>query len=114
MKYVARTGHIVTRTGCIDHVDSIEQNARDAIVNLAKAHGLYFECWSGHFGRYFLAHKNTSGKEPDIYATIFESHNDLVGDDAEVFRFNIPKDGTRWQDLLAAVKAHLPTNVKSN
>lgn len=90
-----------------------ESLARNAIVKLAAENNLYFVCWSGHFGRYLVALKNTGDKDAEIYSAIYESYYDLVGNDVEVFRFDIPMDNMRWQDLLTAAKAYLPTSVQS-
>ena len=89
----------------------LEHDARDAIVSLAIANGLYFFVWNGHFGRYFVALKNNSGLAYNIYSVIYASYYDLVGDnDEEVFRFEIP-DMFTWCELLLVVKAHLPRKV---
>lgn len=89
-------------------LDTVEQQARDAIVGIAKKNKWYFVVHNGHFARRFCALQNNSGKDPQIYGALYESYYDFIGkDDKEVFHFTIP-DQFFWKDLLAMVKAYVP------
>ena len=86
---------------------TIEDQARSAIVDIAVKNGLYFVVWSGHFGKYFHALKNNSGKTPEIYGAMYESYYDLVGDnDNIVFKFKM-QSKICWRNLLHAIKANM-------
>lgn len=87
--------------------DKLEDAARAAIVEIAAQNNLYFVFWSGHFSRYFVALENKSKKNPDIYTAIYDQYYDVIGNDKEVFRFNIPQK-TTWQEVLPFVKANVP------
>lgn len=77
-----------------------EEEIRQRIVDIAKARNIYFVVWYGHFGDYFLAVENNSGKTPNVYSAMCESIDDLVSvDDKELFRFKID-DIRTWAEIM--------------
>ena len=84
-----------------------EEKIRQRIVDIAKARNIYFVVWYGHFGDYFLAVENNSGKTPNVYSALYESINDLVSvDDKELFRFKI--DGPKsWAEIMVQLDLYL-------
>ena len=75
--------------------DLIDERARYEIIKLAKKYNIYIVIWDGHFERYIVALHNDSGnRRPEIYHAIYESFYDVVGNDKEVFRLNIPQTTT--------------------
>lgn len=87
---------------------SIEDLARKDVIDIAKKHNVYFVLWDGHFGRHFVYLENTGRLAPNVYSAMYESYNDVVLTDKEVFRINVPNE-LSWSDILTIVKANLKT-----
>ena len=74
-------------------------NARDAIISLGNANGLYFIVWTGHFGQYFVAFENQRKIQTEIYLAIYESIYDIAMNDIVKFKFQI-SDCDTWESIL--------------
>jgi len=86
-----------------------EEKIRQQLVKIAADNDMYFVIWGGHFGNYFVGLRNTSEKQPEIYAAMYEMFYDVVGGDAIRFKTRIDIKGSRipWQKMLGIARAEI-------
>jgi len=90
-----------------------EDCARAELVKLAADNDMYFVVWWGHFGNYFVGVRNERGRKPEIYEAMYESFDDLTGDDEIMFRFPFKVKDSSSETWIELLQEAVPLTVKS-